>query len=168
LGAEFGRLFEQETGCAGRINYGVIDNAQATGHSRAQIRLGFCDIYAVENFDANAALAEKFLFAVNFCHFFIVSREPEGAARVIFDVGGELWNELLPECARKMGERKLGIGIVHDNDVAHPGSGSSACDWTAIENQDLQTAARAFSGARSADNSSADDDEVEGFGHGNR
>jgi hypothetical protein len=62
----------------------------------------------------------------------------------------------------------LGIGIVHDDDMAHAGGGRSTGDRPAIQNENLQTCARALGGASSSDNSSADYDEVEGFRHGNR
>jgi hypothetical protein len=65
-----------------------------------------------------------------------------------------------------MGEGELSFGVVHDDDVAHAGGGSAASDWPAIEDENLEAGASAFSGAGSADDSSADDDEVVGVGHG--
>jgi hypothetical protein len=106
------------------------------------------------------------LLAVNFGHFFFVGSKPECAARIIFDIDGKLRNELLPESAREVGEGELRLGIVHDDNVAHSSGRSAPCDWTAIENKDLQAGAGAFSGASGTDDSSADDNEVEGFGHG--
>jgi hypothetical protein len=96
-------LLEKEPCCAGRIHHSVINDAQTTGHSRAQIRFGFCDVCTVENFYANTALAVAFLFAMNFGHFFFVGSEPERAAWIIFNIGGELWNKLPPECPREVG-----------------------------------------------------------------
>lgn len=160
-----GSLLEKDSGGARGVKDRIIEDAQAAGHSGTQIRLGFRDTGCVENFDAHVSGAVIFLFAMNFGHFLFISGEPECAAGVVFDIGGELRLQLLPERARKMGEGELGVGIVHDDNVTHACGGRATGDWPAIEDEDLQASAGAFSGAGGADDSSADDDEVEGLRH---
>jgi len=137
LRAMFGGLFEKETSGTWWIKHGVINNTQTPGHSGTQIRFHFFNTRGVENFNANAVLAVKSLFAVNFGHFLFISGEPERAARIIFDIGGELWNQVLPESAREMGESELRLGIVHDDDMSHACGCSSARDRSAVEDEDL-------------------------------
>src|SRR5438067_380455 len=56
-GADFGALlhclFEEKPGGARRIENGVIEDAQATGHARAQIRLGLVYAGGVEDLHAD-------------------------------------------------------------------------------------------------------------------
>jgi hypothetical protein len=158
-------LLKEKASRARWIQHSVIDDAQATSHSRTQIRFGFFNARIVEDFDANSALAVEFLFAVHFSHFLFVSGEPKRAARIVFDIGRKFRNELLPESAREMGKRKLGFRIVHDDYMSHTGSGRAARDWAAIQHENLQPSAGAFGGASSSDNSGAHNDKVEGFGH---
>src|SRR5262249_29116113 len=143
-----------------------IKDPKTASHSRTQIRFGFFHSGGVEDFDANTAFAIKFLFAVNFGHLLFVSGKPEGAAGIIFNISGKLRNELLPESAREMGESEWRLGIVHDDNGAHARRCSSTGDWTTIQDENLQTCAGAFGGASGTNDSSANDDEVEGFGHG--
>jgi hypothetical protein len=103
---------------------------------------------------------------MDFGHFFFIRREPKRSALIVFNIRREFVNELLPQRAREMGERELSIRIVHDNNVTHAGGGGAASDWSAIQDENLQTGAGTFSSARSADDSSADDNEIVRLGHG--
>jgi hypothetical protein len=157
-------LQEKASG-AWRIKDGIVRDAQTAGHSRTQIGFSFADVCLVEHFNANVSRAVVYLFAVDFVHFLFVSREPKGSALIVFNIGRELVNELLPQSAREMSKGELSFGIVHNDDMTHTGGGSAASDWPAVEDENLQSGAGAFSSAGSAHDSCADDDEIEGLGH---
>src|SRR5437879_6258271 len=103
---------------------------------------------------------------MNFGHLLIVGREPKGAARIVFDISRQFLGELLPKGPRIEGERELGLGIVHHNDVTHAGCGGAARDGSAIQNKNLQSSARALRSASSSDDSCAHNNEIEGLSHG--
>jgi len=87
----------------------------------------------IEDLGWNSALAVIFLFAPHFGHLFLIGRHPNCSAWFVFDVRRKFRTQLLPELLRVAGESKLGFGVVHDDDVAHAGSGGAASNHIAVD-----------------------------------
>ena len=66
------------------------------------------------------------MFAPHLGHLFFVGRDPDRSALFVLDIGGQFRPQRLPELLRIARQGKLRLGIVHGDDVPHPGSGCPA------------------------------------------
>jgi len=136
-----------------RIADSVVGHDETARHAGAEIGFGFGQLLCIKDFDGDLAGRIISVFAVHFGHFFIVGRDPEGAAGKVFGVDRKLGGEFAPERLRVAGEGELGLGIVHHGEVAHARGGCSSADNPGFDNGDAQSGGRKFARAGRADNS---------------
>ena len=87
----------------------------------------------IENLGWNSALAVVVLLAPHLGHLLVIRRHPNRSALFVFDIGRKFRTQLLPELLRVAGESELGFGVVHDDDVAHAGSGGAASNYITVD-----------------------------------
>jgi hypothetical protein len=100
------------------------------------------------------------VLAPHFVHFFVVGCNPNRATLLVLHIVGQFATQFPPKLLRVTGESKLGFGIVHDDDVAHGGAGSSAANSVAINNSNAHSTSCEFVGAGCTHNASAYNDNV--------
>jgi hypothetical protein len=105
------------------------------------------------------------MLAVNFPHFFFVRSYPDGSSGFELDILGKIVLDSQPQLLRITGQRELSVRVVHRDNVAH-----ACCRSTAAHSSDFydgypQTSLRALQSTRRADNSCADDYNIESLRH---
>jgi hypothetical protein len=90
------RFIEQESSGAGGIDYRVVRHAQASRHSRPQIRLSRLHGSFVEHFDTHPMLAISKLLAMDLLHFFVIGGQPKCAALIVLDLRRQIASQLMP------------------------------------------------------------------------
>src|SRR5579863_5234092 len=102
------------------------------------------------------------MFAMNFRHFLFVFRNPDGSALIVLDCWGKKGPQLLPKPPRVPCERKLSLGVVHDDDMSHGRAGRASGDRILLEHDYSQRLASQRVGTSRADNACTDDRDIKG------
>ena len=150
------RLFDQETRGAGRIDRAVTGNTKAAGEARTKVWFGVCKRPRIEDLGRNTVLFEVYFLAPHLGHLLFIRRNPDRAAGFELAVSRQLCGEFVPEDLRITGQSKLGLGIVHDNNMAHARRSRPSADDPGLDDGDTHPRAGAFRGACGADNACAD------------
>ena len=152
---------EEIAGGAGRITDAVGGHAETSGEAGAEGGFGCGQLMRVEDFDGDTALGVEGVLAMDLGHLLVVGCDPERATGEEFSIGGEFGGEIGPEALGVAGEGELGVGIIHDGQVAHAGGGgTSANDVGGFENDDAEACLFEFAGAGGTDDSGPDNDGI--------
>src|SRR3984885_14221935 len=120
----------------------------------------------IEHVRGNSALTVVVPFAAHLEHFFFVSRDPDRSTLFVLDVFGQFGSQLLPQLLGVARQRKLRFGIIHDNDVPHPGGSGAASDNVAVDHHHAQATTREFVRTRRAHDAGAHNRNImAGFAH---
>ena len=101
---------------------------QASDQSRSQIGFKTAEGLRVQYFRRNVPLSVIIVLAPDFRHLFVVGCNPNGATLLVLNIHWQLGTQSLPELLRVTRQRKLRLGVVHRDNVAHAGCGRSAAD----------------------------------------
>src|SRR5689334_9684996 len=160
LRAARSRLVHKKLRRTRRIDHAVARPTQPADESRTQTRLGLAQCLRIKQLNYHTALGIKSRLPFGFGHLFVVSGDPDRAARIVLDFARQLTADLVPKLLRITSERKLRLRIVHHDEMAHARRSRAAADDSRFDDRDTQSRARALRRAGRSDDSSADDHDV--------
>src|SRR6185436_756686 len=153
-------FFHQTARCGQLINNTVASYQKSAGKPHAKVWLGRAQRLFVKDLSLDASLAVKRMFAADLVHLVFISRDPDRAAVFVLSVGRHFLSKFIPQLLRISRQRKLGLAIVHDNNVAHPGRGCAGRDAVWVDDDGAQTFFCESRGARRTDYTRTDDRDV--------
>jgi hypothetical protein len=156
----------EESCSAWWIQNRISRNQQTTRQTVSQIRLRFFQLAAVQHFHCNSALLVVVPFTQHLRHFLFIRRNPDRPRLLEFDVVWQLRTQFVPQALRIIRQRKLRVGVIHDDDVSHAGSRRSTSHSIAVDHRNSQATGRKSIGTSGSHNPGAHHDNVMGFfGH---
>ncbi len=149
-----------------RIDHAVARDTQPANQTFSQARFSLPQRVGIENLNYDTALGIEPRLAPRFRHLFVVSGDPDRATRIVFNFARQLSADLIPKLLRITCKRKLRLGIVHHNEMAHARRSGATADYSRFDDRDTQSFARTLRRARGSDNARADDHYVTNFNSG--
>jgi hypothetical protein len=133
------------------------NNGRRKEDTAPETRLGFGEFGGSQNFGARAEAFIQAFFALDFRHFLIVRRDPDGTAGGVLDLSWKCGGQFRPEPARIRCQLELRGRIVHHHKMAHTCRRCAAANYTGFDDHDLQPRGGACGRTGRADDSGSGD-----------
>jgi hypothetical protein len=135
-----GLLQEVKRG-GGRIEHAIIGDQEPTRQAGPETRLSVRQLSRVQYFGGNAGIRQGLLLGAHHRKLFVVFRDPDRAAALVFDARGKPGCHRVPESAGVGGECELLRRVVHGDQVAHTRRGGPAAGEPRFQHQHPAAAA---------------------------